>query len=230
MLGFRDFGKALEEADRAGGDDPARRLHEQARAYVRFALENPARFQLMFRHDKQDLTNQEFVEVAHRSYLVLEGAVRAATGTAAGQELSAEAVGFLQATWSIVHGFSPPSARCEKPWTIDQVACRNPTASALNSCPAAVPVAARTAPSSTRYDRCATSTNSWLVRSCLSWRNISWNRAGFSSANRTYARACSCSRRAGSSPPARSASSSALPKSRNPSIETSVSRPRASLK
>ena len=106
MLGFRDFGKALEEADRAGGDDPARRLHEQARAYVRFALENPARFQLMFRHDKQDLTNQEFVEVAHRSYLVLEGAVRAATGTAAGQELSAEAVGFLQATWSIVHGFS----------------------------------------------------------------------------------------------------------------------------
>jgi AcrR family transcriptional regulator len=106
LLGFRDFGKALELADKAGGADPARRLQEQAQAYVRFALENPARFQLMFRHDKHDVTNEEFVKVAAHSYGVLEGAVRAATQTPPDRDLAPESYGFLLAMWSIVHGFS----------------------------------------------------------------------------------------------------------------------------
>lgn len=61
LLGCHEFGKAPERAAQAGGSDPSRRLHEQACAYVRFALEHPARFQLMFRHDKLDMTNEEFV-------------------------------------------------------------------------------------------------------------------------------------------------------------------------
>src|SRR5580658_1909495 len=36
MRGFQDFGDALEAADRRGGADPARRLHEQGLAYVNF--------------------------------------------------------------------------------------------------------------------------------------------------------------------------------------------------
>jgi AcrR family transcriptional regulator len=106
LLGFRDFGKALEDADRAGGTDPTLRLQEQARAYVRFALEHPARFQLLFRHDKHDMTHQEFVNVSRHAYNVLEGAIRAATDTPPQHELAPGSYGFLLATWSIVHGFS----------------------------------------------------------------------------------------------------------------------------
>ena len=106
LLGFRDFGAALEAADKLGGADPARRLREQARAYVRFALAHPARFELMFRHDKHDKTNEEFQRVARHAYGVLEGAIRAATQTSAQAPLSSQARGFLLANWSIVHGFA----------------------------------------------------------------------------------------------------------------------------
>ncbi len=67
LLGFREFGDALK-ADKAGGADPARRLREQALAYVSFALKRPARFQLMFRDDKHDSDNEEFKSAAARSY------------------------------------------------------------------------------------------------------------------------------------------------------------------
>jgi AcrR family transcriptional regulator len=106
LLGFREFGEALAKADTAGGTDPARRLQSQALAYVRFALEQPARFQLMFRDEKLDATDAEFAAVAKRSYDVLEGAIRAATGTAAQAELSDSGYGFLLANWSLVHGFA----------------------------------------------------------------------------------------------------------------------------
>jgi AcrR family transcriptional regulator len=106
LLGFREFGDALEAADRAGGADPARRLREQAVAYVNFALKHPARFQLMFREDKHDNTNAEFKSAAARSYGILEGAIRAATNTPPDRELTPQSHGLLLAVWSIVHGFS----------------------------------------------------------------------------------------------------------------------------
>jgi AcrR family transcriptional regulator len=106
MLGFREFGDALEQADRAAGTDPAARLRAQAVAYVRFAFKQPARFQLMFRHDKQDRSNEELARAASRAYGVLENAVRAATGVGPQEQLPPNAFGFLLANWSIVHGFA----------------------------------------------------------------------------------------------------------------------------
>ncbi len=105
LLGFAEFGRALEAADKAGGTDPLHRLREQASAYVHFALEHPARFQLMFRHDKHDMSNEEFVRVARHSYNVLEGAIRAAMSSPE-HELTPDGYGLLLAAWSIVHGFS----------------------------------------------------------------------------------------------------------------------------
>jgi len=106
LLGFREFGEALRKADAAGGSDPQRRLHEQGLAYVRFALEHPARFQLMFREERLDAMDEELTAVARQSYEVLEGAIRAVTGTPPGTELSDTARGYLVATWSLVHGFA----------------------------------------------------------------------------------------------------------------------------
>lgn len=106
LLGFREFGDALARADAAAGPDPIRRLESQGSAYVRFALDHPARFQLMFRHEKLDGTDQEFAAVARQSYAVLESAIRAATATAPDAELSKNAYGYLLANWSLVHGFA----------------------------------------------------------------------------------------------------------------------------
>jgi AcrR family transcriptional regulator len=106
ILGFRDFGAALEAADKAGGTDPAQRLQAQAMAYVHFALEHPARFQLMFHRDKLETANPEFMSVARRAYCVLDRAIHAATRTPDEQELTPASYGLLLAVWSMVHGFS----------------------------------------------------------------------------------------------------------------------------
>jgi AcrR family transcriptional regulator len=106
LLGFQEFGAALKKADDAGGSDPERRLQNQGQAYVRFALEHPARFQLMFREERLDVSNPELAAVAKQSYDVLEGAIRAATGTPPGAELSESGRGYLLANWSVVHGFA----------------------------------------------------------------------------------------------------------------------------
>jgi hypothetical protein len=106
MRGFKDFGDALAEADARGGDDPAKRLHEQGLAYVQFAVKNPARFLLMFRVDKVCPTDSKLLEVSSRSFTTLEEAIRAATGTPSGKELSPDGFGYLVAVWSIAHGFS----------------------------------------------------------------------------------------------------------------------------
>lgn len=106
MRGYADFGDALAAADARGGNDPAKRLREQGGAYVAFALKNPARFMLMFRPDKVDLTAGTLRDVSRRSFLTLEGAIRAATGTKSDAELSPDSFGYLMAVWSIVHGFS----------------------------------------------------------------------------------------------------------------------------
>ena len=106
LLGFQEFGDALIAADRRGGKDPQKRLYEQGLAYVTFALKNPARFQLMFAHRKCDMGYKNLGEVADRSFNVLEGAVRAASGLRPSDEMTADAYGLLMATWSIVHGFA----------------------------------------------------------------------------------------------------------------------------
>lgn len=105
ILGFRGFGDALDAADQ-GSTDPAQRLHAQAIAYVHFALEHPARFQLMFDGEKLDTGNAEFVEVSRRAYSVLNRAIHAATETPDERDLTPEGYGLLLAVWAAVHGFS----------------------------------------------------------------------------------------------------------------------------
>ncbi|HJW42500.1 MAG TPA: TetR/AcrR family transcriptional regulator [Rhizomicrobium sp.] len=120
LRGFQDFGDTLEAADRRGGNDPARRLHEQGLAYVNFAMKNPSRFQLMFRQGKFDQDYENFQQVANRSFLTLEGAVRAAYGLPPGAAMTEAANGFLMATWSIVHGFAHLALGGQLDWAAQQ--------------------------------------------------------------------------------------------------------------
>src|ERR1700724_587513 len=102
LLGFRDFGEALAAADKRGGEDPMRRLYEQGTAYVRFALRYPARFQLMFRIDKHDHTNAEFVRVSQESFRILEDAIRAATASSPGRTRKPDGQCVIPSVWESV--------------------------------------------------------------------------------------------------------------------------------
>jgi len=106
LRAFKDFGDALEGADRRGGGDPSARLREQGLAYVKFALANRARFQLMFRYPIYDLAYPGLHETSTRAFAVLEGAVRAAMALKDSDAMTPDAFGFLLANWSIVHGFA----------------------------------------------------------------------------------------------------------------------------
>lgn len=106
LLGFQEFGDALAAGDALGGSDPAARLYEQGKAYVNFALKNPARFQLMFSNGKCDPAYKNLDEISNRSFRVLEKAIRAAMGLTGSDEMPPDGYGYLMAVWSCVHGFA----------------------------------------------------------------------------------------------------------------------------
>lgn len=97
---FRDFGDALEAGDT--GEDRVTRLRGQGLAYVRFALANRARFELMWRKALLDRDDADFCAAGDRAFEILD---RTARGDAppAGPDMTGLAPSI--AAWSIVHGF-----------------------------------------------------------------------------------------------------------------------------
>jgi AcrR family transcriptional regulator len=97
---FRRFGDALERADRGGSR--IERLRAQGLAYVRFALDERARFELMWRYALLDRDDPEYRAASSRAYAILD---RAARGGPAAPGEPAEIPAAI-AAWSIVHGFA----------------------------------------------------------------------------------------------------------------------------
>jgi AcrR family transcriptional regulator len=100
--GFQALGDALEAAD-VGKDRPAR-IRSQGQAYVRFALERPARFMLMWRKAIIDVDDPAHVEAGRRAFEILDHAVRGEDADRNGPRDPALAPSI--AAWSIVHGFA----------------------------------------------------------------------------------------------------------------------------
>ena len=99
---FRSFGDALA-ASGAGGGRTAR-LRAQGMAYVRFALEEPAKFDLMWRYALIDRSNPEYLEAARRAFAVLDRIARGDEAMKTGQ--SDPSIAPSIAAWSMVHGFA----------------------------------------------------------------------------------------------------------------------------
>lgn len=97
---FRDFGDALEAGD--AGTSRAERLRGLGIAYVRFALANRARFQLMWRKALLDRENPDFCAAGDRAFDVLDRTARGDVPPG-GPDLTMLAPSI--AAWSIVHGF-----------------------------------------------------------------------------------------------------------------------------
>ena len=95
--GFDGLRSALQIADRQAGAGQA--LTAQAVAYVRYALDNPALFRLMFGPARAG-THPELAAAGEGAYAVL--AHRVATDMRAGAECEARVLG----CWSLVHGLA----------------------------------------------------------------------------------------------------------------------------
>lgn len=99
-LGFDGLTAALEAGNARGGSDARAALREQGLGYVRYALQHPGRFRLMFRQG-QLRDDAELHRHANAAFDVLaRGVQRAAGRTAVDQEQA------VVALWSLVHGYA----------------------------------------------------------------------------------------------------------------------------
>ena len=103
--GFEALSHALEAGDACGGADPLAALRGQGEAYVRFAMQHPGRFRLMFRQGK--LHADAVLELrASAAFDVLAGGVRRGFGLAAGAPMDDRQWNAVVALWSLVHGYA----------------------------------------------------------------------------------------------------------------------------
>lgn len=104
-VALEGFERMADSMEAAVGPDPLASLTAVGRAYVRFALEHPAHFRVMFRPELVALPDHPEAEAcADRAYLGLEGLVAQAVAT--GAVPAAEAPGLVTICWAFVHGLS----------------------------------------------------------------------------------------------------------------------------
>jgi AcrR family transcriptional regulator len=103
--GFRQFADALDTARRNAGKSFEARGEAMAVAYVRFALEHRAHFEVMFGGggEPQYLDASGEPE-ASRSFSVLEETVR--EGQLTGEVIEGDSVALARVLWALVHGIS----------------------------------------------------------------------------------------------------------------------------
>jgi AcrR family transcriptional regulator len=94
--------RADEAAGGAGGDRRVR-LRAQGEAYIRFALDRPGLFDLMFRVAKLDTTDPVFNAAGDAAFAVLE---RAVSGDASASGPGPDSPPGAIVAWSLVHGFA----------------------------------------------------------------------------------------------------------------------------
>lgn len=102
--GFEKFRLALEAGRDAAGDQALARFAATGSAYVRFAIEHPQHFELMFRHELIDLTNPALMESGRCAYDVLLHAVEAAQKEGLAPHLSVDVI--ATGAWAFGHGMA----------------------------------------------------------------------------------------------------------------------------
>ncbi len=105
ILGFEGLAEALRAGMERGGDDPLRRLREQGRAYVQYAMARPGRFKLIFRKEKLACEDERLHRAGSAAFALLQQAIGGVTGRAA-ERFDARDRAAVLAAWSLVHGFA----------------------------------------------------------------------------------------------------------------------------
>jgi AcrR family transcriptional regulator len=104
-LGFEALTQALRAGDARGGTDARAALRGQGEAYVRFALQHPGRFRLMFRQGKLH-ADATLASHAKAAFEVLAGGVRRGFGLDANAPMDELQWNAVAALWSLVHGYA----------------------------------------------------------------------------------------------------------------------------
>ena len=101
--GFELFADALEHARLAAGSDFTSRMQALAVAYVRFARENPAYFEVMFSPSGTSGESSRS-QAGERAFEALHGTIR--EGQASGEVRAGNSLLLASAAWASVHGIS----------------------------------------------------------------------------------------------------------------------------
>lgn len=99
-VGFVEFGDAMEAAT---GPDRGSTIVAQCHAYLRFALDRPGLFRLMWRKGVLDVSDPDHIAAARRAFAISDRAVRGDGAVEASSDDSSLAP--TLACWSMVHGF-----------------------------------------------------------------------------------------------------------------------------
>jgi AcrR family transcriptional regulator len=100
--GFAEFADALDVARSKAGRAFASRLRAMALAYVRFAAENPAYYEVMF--SWMDQQSPRPSPAGARAFGILEQTIR--EGQGAGEVCAGDSVQLARVVWAEVHGIS----------------------------------------------------------------------------------------------------------------------------
>ena len=98
--GFVELCERMEAATKTSPDDPRKRLVEMGMAYVRFAVERPSHFQVMFDSAIHRRKDPALEIPAERAYQILAETVHEA---AAKKDVRSEET-LTAATWALMHG------------------------------------------------------------------------------------------------------------------------------
>jgi AcrR family transcriptional regulator len=101
LRGYAELTRMLQEAG-ASAATPVERLHAQGAAYVRFALQYPGRFEMMFSHRQRLADDDRLKGAGKAAYAELEHTLEACVPEKNPQAARLAAV----AAWSAVHGFA----------------------------------------------------------------------------------------------------------------------------
>lgn len=105
-LGFRRFGDALEEALAAAGHDFRKRMKALGFAYLRFAKEHPAHYEVMFGRGAgaPQGFGPEWAAAAERAFEILRRTV--AEGQEKGHVRAGDSANLARIVWAQTHGLA----------------------------------------------------------------------------------------------------------------------------
>lgn len=101
--GFRQLGARMERAEQLATDARSA-LSKTGLAYVLFAVDEPLRFQVMFRSDRLLPRDPEYLQASRDAFTPLQQAID--RGLAEGVIAPADADDVMVTAWSVVHGLA----------------------------------------------------------------------------------------------------------------------------